>query len=110
MTRDVHTEHCCLIHGCKYGQDEVCTVVTGQAPPSLMDEECHSEIFEGGGWELAHLINDMVTKERDRAVEILCQIWMSTPGSTSSIYEVERGLTELLGSDWYQICRDRSHL
>jgi len=25
--KDVHTEHCCAIHGCKYGKDEECTVV-----------------------------------------------------------------------------------
>jgi len=25
---DVHTRHCCKIHGCKYGEDEVCTVQT----------------------------------------------------------------------------------
>lgn len=24
---DVHTEHCCKHHGCKYGEDETCTVV-----------------------------------------------------------------------------------
>lgn len=28
--RDVHTEHCCIAHGCKYGDDEECTVASGK--------------------------------------------------------------------------------
>jgi len=24
---DVHTRHCCKHHGCKYGDDDICTVV-----------------------------------------------------------------------------------
>jgi len=27
VIKDVHTEHCCAIHGCKYGKNEECTVV-----------------------------------------------------------------------------------
>lgn len=26
--QDVHTRHCCKIHGCKYGDDDSCTVQT----------------------------------------------------------------------------------
>ena len=40
--KDVHTEHCCLKHGCKYG-DEDCTVVTGLAPQSYDCEVCDWE-------------------------------------------------------------------
>jgi hypothetical protein len=36
---DVHTEHCCLKHGCKYRDDD-CTVVTGKAPQSFKCETC----------------------------------------------------------------------
>lgn len=28
-TKDVHTEHCCH-HGCKYGEDDVCSVACGK--------------------------------------------------------------------------------
>lgn len=37
--KDVHTEHCCLIHGCKYCDPE-CTVVTSRAPQSFPCEAC----------------------------------------------------------------------
>lgn len=37
--KDVHTEHCCITHGCKYG-DEDCTVVTGKAIQSYPCEVC----------------------------------------------------------------------
>ena len=36
---DVHTEHCCVIHGCKYG-DEDCTVTTGELKQSYPCEFC----------------------------------------------------------------------
>lgn len=39
--RDVHTEHCCINCGCKYGEDRPdsdgaieCTVVSGRQPQS----------------------------------------------------------------------------
>lgn len=28
--QDVHTQHCCKIHGCKYGDDDSCTVQTSK--------------------------------------------------------------------------------
>ncbi len=37
--KDVHTEHCCAKHGCKYGDDD-CTVTTGLAPQSFDCESC----------------------------------------------------------------------
>lgn len=39
MAKDVHTEHCCIIHGCKYG-DKECTVTTRTQPQSYPCEEC----------------------------------------------------------------------
>ncbi len=38
--KDVHTEHCCSTHGCKYGDDENCTVESGRAPQSFPCEYC----------------------------------------------------------------------
>lgn len=53
--KDVHTEHCCSRHGCKYGywdgkterdpkwsyrSDEICTVTSGKAPQSFPCEDC----------------------------------------------------------------------
>src|SRR5688500_14647042 len=46
--KDVHTEHCCVRHGCKYGKDDTCTVVQKVSTPSfneceqgwLYDESC----------------------------------------------------------------------
>lgn len=37
--QDVHTEHCCVIHGCKYGDDD-CTVTTRRKPQSFVCEYC----------------------------------------------------------------------
>ncbi len=41
--RDVHTEHCCKKHGCKYN-DEDCTVTTGKKLQSDPCEECENEV------------------------------------------------------------------
>ena len=37
--RDVHTEHCCKEHGCKYGQGN-CTVTSGKKAQSFPCETC----------------------------------------------------------------------
>lgn len=38
---DVHTEHCCLRHGCRYGnRDGKCTVVSGEKKQSFPCEDC----------------------------------------------------------------------
>ena len=31
-----HSTHCCLDHGCKYGDDEYCTVMQGIEPQEIM--------------------------------------------------------------------------
>lgn len=36
MPHDVHTGHCCFIHGCKY-DDQDCSVVTGKL---IQDDSC----------------------------------------------------------------------
>jgi hypothetical protein len=38
--KDVHTEHCCILHGCKYSDDAFCTVVTRKADQSYICESC----------------------------------------------------------------------
>ena len=45
--KDVHTEHCCKWHGCKYSwglkeKEEECTVLQG-APQSFPCEQCSDE-------------------------------------------------------------------
>lgn len=45
MKKDVHTEHCCVLHGCKYG-DEDCPVVTKIKPQSYRCERCDDDGIE----------------------------------------------------------------
>jgi hypothetical protein len=40
--RDVHTEHCCKKHGCKYGADVSCSVMIGYKQ-SYPCEDCDLE-------------------------------------------------------------------
>lgn len=37
--KDVHTEHCCFDHGCKYGDDD-CPVTSGKKEQSFPCETC----------------------------------------------------------------------
>ncbi len=67
ITTDVHTEHCCDMHGCKYGDDEMCTVAMGLRLQSHPCERCDEEIYEDGGWETAHLMNEMYDKGAKKA-------------------------------------------
>jgi hypothetical protein len=41
--RDVHTEHCCARHGCKYGDDKTCPVVLKKKTQSYPCENCVSD-------------------------------------------------------------------
>lgn len=42
--KDVHTEHCCVRHSCKYGEDDFyCTVKTGKKRQSFVCEDCEEE-------------------------------------------------------------------
>ena len=38
--KDVHTEHCCVLHGCKYGEGFNCSVVHTTKPQSYVCESC----------------------------------------------------------------------
>lgn len=46
MSKNVHTEHCCKHHGCKYGEDEFCPVVLGLQEQSHLCELCDDDL----GW------------------------------------------------------------
>ena len=37
----VHQTHCCLTHGCKYGNEE-CPVISGEVVQTYPCEECHN--------------------------------------------------------------------
>lgn len=43
LTKDVHTEHCCTRHGCKYG-DSDCPVEKGRKGQSFPCEACEAEL------------------------------------------------------------------
>src|SRR5476651_702676 len=51
--RDVHTEHCCVIHGCKYGKDD-CSVITGTKRQSHACGSCYMDAGDDWrGWREA---------------------------------------------------------
>jgi acetyltransferase-like isoleucine patch superfamily enzyme len=41
---DVHTEHCCSHHGCKYGEEERCPVTNGNKPQHGSCDQCQDEL------------------------------------------------------------------
>lgn len=44
--KNVHTEHCCFVHGCKYGDDD-CPVATGKQMQSFPCESCKDPYLRG---------------------------------------------------------------
>ena len=42
----VHVTHCCLIHGCKYGDDEDCPVASGKMEQFYICEDCGNNGIE----------------------------------------------------------------
>lgn len=61
VVRDVHTEHCCAKHGCKYSWQtrltNECTVMSGEKSQSHMCEVCSDWLDEN--WDLVVLLNEM---------------------------------------------------
>lgn len=41
---DVHTEHCCSRHGCKYGEEVSCPVARGDKAQHFPCEQCQEEL------------------------------------------------------------------
>ena len=41
--KDVHTEHCCVVHGCKYGENDTCPVTTETKKQSGACEYCYMD-------------------------------------------------------------------
>lgn len=58
---DVHTEHCCARHGCKYDWHQIghCTVWPNGTWQSFPCEFCEHDIAKV--WEIAHLENRFYT-------------------------------------------------
>ena len=65
--RCVHTEHCCIIHGCKYG-DESCPVTTKSKKQSYPCEFCveNEDVAE-------KMINRAISKHEPDALDLQCQ-------------------------------------
>ena len=67
MEKDVHTEHCCVIHGCKYGEEgEGCTVFDCFDLQSHLCESCD---YEGNTMEDIKKFFEDHKKERQGRVE-----------------------------------------
>lgn len=60
---DVHTAHCCQMHGCKYGRSD-CTVKIHGGQEQMCDF-CYEDIYEDGGYEDAKLLNEMFDKGKE---------------------------------------------
>jgi hypothetical protein len=66
--KDVHTEHCCIKHGCKYTytgyhgitgtpNPKTCTVESGEKKQSFMCEHCEFDL--ANDIDTAYLMNEM---------------------------------------------------
>ena len=57
MSKDVHTEHCCYRHGCKYGKDD-CPVEMGDKEQSFPCEQCDEEAADPVRAALQSFVDD----------------------------------------------------
>jgi mannose-6-phosphate isomerase len=58
--KDVHTEHCCIFHGCKYGDND-CTVTTKLAAQSHPCEDCGYDGIDIRPWGTYQVLVDAPT-------------------------------------------------
>jgi len=79
----VHTEHCCVLHGCKYGDGENCPVESRRKRQSFPCEDCGSgshmgslieEAFKGEDdliYVKQRILDDLSDQETDDAIKVL---------------------------------------
>lgn len=71
-----HRSHCCQLHGCKYGHDDCIVKLYGnQEYPCYV---CTEEIYQEGGWEEAHLMNEMFDRGRRYALKRMRRLVQET--------------------------------
>lgn len=68
----VHVNHCCIIHGCKYG-DEDCPVERGKVKQAYLCEDCGGGFYEYGipehkCWEIIN--NRFIEMNKERQSEV----------------------------------------
>lgn len=76
--KDVHTEHCCQIHGCKYGswtRVSECTVKSLEKPQSFPCEFCATEYGDEDEYAWAYELNDMFNRGAQWVVDHEVEIW-----------------------------------
>lgn len=61
-----HATHCCVQHGCKYGERD-CPVVNKVEPQVYPCEVCGWECQDEAFLEIAHLMNEVFTSESENA-------------------------------------------
>lgn len=106
--KDVHTEHCCFVHGCKYGKDDECSVVTGKKKQSHPCESCDydEEMNALYAPDLASLRQQLA--EKDDEHRSLSVVWVIEPSNTSHWAEVSRQMSIIM-SDEGEIGNGRCH-
>lgn len=61
----IHTRHCCVEHGCKYGEEDGCPVYQGIVKQEQACEHCRDGVFP--------VVDPKVMKERHSRLEELHQ-------------------------------------
>lgn len=66
--RDVHTEHCCTTHGCRYGGGD-CTIISGEKPQSFPCEFCEFEREQRTNYLASAPDDDIITEVYRRGLQ-----------------------------------------
>ena len=76
IIHNAHTGHCCLLHGCKYGKDDICTVTTMRAKQESLCETCSIEgrFYEHGLLDVQKIIDDLWGKKQSKEKYVKAKI------------------------------------
>ena len=70
--KNVHTEHCCKLHGCKYG-DKDCPVVLDIQKQSYLCERCEEDLVDAQGLT-EYYFSLLSDEERSNIMNQYCKI------------------------------------
>jgi len=98
-----HVTHCCIVHGCKYG-DEDCPIVTGEAVqmhPCITCEDREQTITNTNDVILLMMIDrlDQIVKSLSKVVDLIQESENYLQLIETSCEKMEENINKVLGKD-----------
>jgi hypothetical protein len=108
MEKDVHTEHCCVLHGCKY-MDEDCPVKTRKKKQSYTCEDCELDGIteipdpDAQDYDVQEMYNERQMRDEIRRLRRIIRECDCYCHETGTVHDLQRKRSKQLTSALIQL-------